>query len=55
METIRHFLEDVSGAQLVEYALLITFIALFVIIALQGLGASVLGPFTRAQAELGGG
>lgn len=53
MEMVRQFLSDASGAGLTEYALLVAFIAIALVLALQALSGAVGGVFTRAQTGLG--
>jgi len=49
MEGLSLFLIDESGANLVEYALLLTFIALVTVTILNTLGANVQTTFTTAS------
>ncbi|MHB0869176.1 MAG: Flp family type IVb pilin [Chloroflexota bacterium] len=41
MEMLRRFFRDEEGANLVEYALLITFIAVLVIVGVTALGTNI--------------
>ena len=48
------FVKDEQGANLVEYILLVAFIALVVIVAVQALGGTVKSKFSDANSSLGG-
>jgi pilus assembly protein Flp/PilA len=48
MEIIKNFSMDEPGAAALEYALLVAFIALVIIAAVQLLGQSLSGVFTNA-------
>jgi Flp pilus assembly pilin Flp len=48
MDFIQQFVSDTSGATLVEYALMLTFIAMACFVSVQALGISVQQPFNDA-------
>ena len=52
MEDIKRFLKDDEGQDLVEYALLLVFIALIVIAALPSLGQTISNVFSNATSAL---
>ncbi len=52
MEMFRRFFRDEEGANLVEYALLITFIAILVIVGVTALGNSINNWFTAMSGEV---
>jgi Flp pilus assembly pilin Flp len=53
MEKIRNFFKDESGANMVEYALLVALIGVALIVTIQGLTGGIQGTFQKAQAQLG--
>jgi pilus assembly protein Flp/PilA len=54
MNPIRQFLRDEEGQDLVEYALLIAFIALACILGLQNLGTAINNTYNSISSSLGG-
>ncbi len=54
MEMIRQFFRDTSGANMVEYALLITLIGVALITALTTLQGKINTAFTNAGNSIGG-
>jgi pilus assembly protein Flp/PilA len=50
--TIRNWLESEEGQDLIEYALLVVFIALIVLLALEPVGDAVSGVFVDIETEL---
>lgn len=54
MEKIWKFFKDESGANMVEYALLLALIALVSIAALQILGPTIAAKFTEANTAING-
>ena len=54
MKNILQFWRDKAGATMTEYALLLVFIALIVVVGLIQLGETVNGVFTRCSGEIGG-
>jgi pilus assembly protein Flp/PilA len=52
VELIKRFIEQEEGQDLVEYALLLVFIALIVIAALPNLGKTVSNVFSNATSVL---
>lgn len=52
---IARFVRDDEGQDLVEYAMLITFIALACVIGMQNLGTAINGKFNSISATLGAG
>ena len=54
LHTIKTFLKNEEGQDLVEYALLLVFIALAAITILPTLGNSVNNVFSRSASTLGG-
>ena len=52
VELIKRFIEQEEGQDLVEYALLLVFIALIVIAALPNLGKTVSNVFSNATSAL---
>lgn len=52
METLKNFFNDESGQDLVEYSLLIVFIALCAITALPSLGKVVSNIFVQASSTI---
>jgi len=54
MNPIPRFLRDEEGQDLVEYALLIAFIALACIIGLQNLGTAINNTYNSISSSLGG-
>ncbi len=54
MEMIHQLYRDTSGASMVEYALLVSFIAMACFTAVHALGISLLQPFNNANAGFGG-
>jgi Flp pilus assembly pilin Flp len=50
MKRLQEFLKDCKGASMVEYALLITFIALVCFVAVGSMGTSLVGKFTAVDA-----
>ena len=54
MEMIHQLYRDTSGATMVEYSLMIAFIALACFTTVQSLGVSVQKPFTDASTGFGG-
>ena len=54
IELLKKFLNDEEGQDLVEYALLLVFLALAAITVLPTLGNSVNNVFSRSASTLGG-
>ena len=54
IDQFRHFLRDEEGQDLVEYALLLVFIALAAIAVLPTLGSAVNNVFSQSASTLGG-
>ena len=54
MELMKRFMKDEEGQDLVEYALLLVFLALAAITVLATLGNSVNNVFSRSASTLGG-
>jgi pilus assembly protein Flp/PilA len=54
MDQIIRFTFDEAGASAVEYALLLSFIALVIISSVMALGAKLVGIFSNAEALLPG-
>lgn len=54
MSQIARFYRDESGASLVEYAILLAFIALAVFVSVQTLGTTLSGVFSTAAASIPG-
>jgi pilus assembly protein Flp/PilA len=52
---IARFIREEEGQDLVEYAMLITFIALACVIGMQNLGTAINGKFNSISATLGSG
>ena len=52
LKRIHNFLLDASGATAIEYALLSSLIAIFIIAALQGLGTKLSSEFVEVSAAL---
>jgi pilus assembly protein Flp/PilA len=52
LELFKHFLREDEGQDLVEYALLLVFLALIVIAALPNLGKTVSNVFSNATSVL---
>lgn len=52
MKIINRFINDDSGASMIEYALLVALIAIVAIIALQTVGGKVSDAFDAISAEL---
>jgi len=52
MERIKNFFMDESGAAAVEYSLLVAFIALVIIVAVQLMGQNLNAVFTNAANQL---
>jgi Flp pilus assembly pilin Flp len=53
MNTIPRFITDDSGADLVEYALLVGLVSIAAITALDGVTVAITGLFTRLGTRLG--
>jgi Flp pilus assembly pilin Flp len=53
MNTIPRFITDDSGADLVEYALLVGLVSIAAITALGGVTGAITGLFTRLSTRLG--
>jgi pilus assembly protein Flp/PilA len=53
METIRRLYRDTSGATMVEYSLMLGFIALVVVLGAEALGTSLNNKFTEVAAGFG--
>jgi len=51
-ETVRRFAADDSGATAVEYGLLVAFIALAIVVAVNQLGARIAAIFNSLSASL---
>jgi pilus assembly protein Flp/PilA len=47
MLRVRNFINDESGVTAIEYALIASLIAVFIIVAVQAVGTSVSGVFTE--------
>jgi pilus assembly protein Flp/PilA len=54
LELLKNFWKEEEGQDLVEYALLLVFIALVVMVALTGLGGQVNSVFLSATSALSG-
>ena len=54
MEMIHEFYKDTSGITMVEYALMLTFVALACFTGVQALGTSVLNSFNDSAAGFSG-
>jgi pilus assembly protein Flp/PilA len=54
MEIFQHLYRDTSGVTSVEYALLVTFIALVIVTSATALGNALNQTFTRVSTGLGG-
>ena len=52
MKLIRSLVKEEKGQGLVEYALIISLIAIVVIISLSGLGSKIAGVFSRINGSL---
>jgi Flp pilus assembly pilin Flp len=52
MKTITRFLKDDTGADLVEYALLVGLVALAAIGTLGGVASSIMALFTEIQTQI---
>jgi pilus assembly protein Flp/PilA len=52
MLRVRNFLNDESGVTAIEYALIASLIAVFIIVAVQSVGTSVSGVFTEIGTTL---
>jgi pilus assembly protein Flp/PilA len=52
LKRVRDFLTDASGATAIEYALLSSLIAVFIIAALQGLGTKLSSEFAEVGSAL---
>lgn len=52
MRTITHFLKDTSGATAIEYALLASMIAVFIVASLSNLGKAISKEFSEVGAAL---
>jgi Flp pilus assembly pilin Flp len=53
MEIIHQLYRDTSGATIVEYGLMVTFIALVCAVIIGTLGQNLLGTFTTASVGVG--
>jgi pilus assembly protein Flp/PilA len=47
MLRVRNFINDESGVTAIEYALIASLIAVFIIVAVQAVGTSISGVFTE--------
>ncbi len=54
LKHLMNFWREEEGQDLVEYALLLVFIALVVMVMLGGVGSSVNSVFSKANSALGG-
>lgn len=54
MERFWQFWGDSSGSGMTEYALLLAFVAIALVVSLEALSGSLQGVFTDAQSGLGG-
>ena len=52
MLRVRNFLSDESGVTAIEYALIASLIAVFIIVAVQAVGTSISGVFTEIGTTL---
>jgi pilus assembly protein Flp/PilA len=52
MLRVRNFINDESGVTAIEYALIASLIAVFIIVAVQAVGTSVSGVFTEIGTTL---
>jgi pilus assembly protein Flp/PilA len=52
MLRVRNFINDESGVTAIEYALIASLIAVFIIVAVQAVGTSISGVFTEIGATL---
>ena len=52
LNRVRNFLTDASGATAIEYALLSSLVAIFIVAALQGLGTKLSSEFVEVSAAL---
>ena len=52
MLRVRNFLNDKSGVTAIEYALIASLIAVFIIVAVQSVGTSISGVFTEIGTTL---
>ena len=53
MERIKNFFKDESGASAVEYGLLVSLIAVFIIVAVSTLGSQLATTFNKAASAIG--
>lgn len=53
MEKIKRFFKDESGADMVEYALLVALIGVALIVTIKALTTGIQGTFETATTELG--
>jgi pilus assembly protein Flp/PilA len=49
LNRVRNFLTDASGATAIEYALLSSLVAIFIVAALQGLGTKLSSEFVEVS------
>jgi pilus assembly protein Flp/PilA len=52
MLRVRNFINDESGVTAIEYALIASLIAVFIIVAVQSVGTSISGVFTEIGTTL---
>jgi pilus assembly protein Flp/PilA len=52
MLRVRNFINDESGVTAIEYALIASLIAVFIIVAVQAVGTSISGVFTEIGTTL---
>jgi pilus assembly protein Flp/PilA len=52
MLRVRNFINDESGVTAIEYALIASLIAVFIIVAVQAVGTSITGVFTKVSTGL---
>jgi pilus assembly protein Flp/PilA len=52
MLRVRNFVSDESGVTAIEYALIASLIAVFIIVAVQAVGTSISGVFTTISTQL---
>lgn len=53
-QQIRSFLQDESGATMIEYGLIAALVAVAAIVALESLGTSITGIFTAVGTKIDG-
>jgi pilus assembly protein Flp/PilA len=53
MLRVRNFINDESGVTAIEYALIASLIAVFIIVAVQAVGTNISGVFNKVATTLG--